>query len=170
MTKTAYEMAQEFHEIFDPRKPAKPTAFGEEDAVHRTGFKAEELVEFLYATADNDAAKFKNFVKELHESIDAAEAKILKKAQPVTDPLVEQVDALIDLLYFGYGSFALMGVDPDPIIKIVHAANMGKLFPDGKPHYDAITNKVLKPENWEQDFAPEMKIKAELARQLAEKK
>ena len=43
---------------------------------------------------------------------------------------------------------------------------MGKLFPDGKPHYDPVTNKVLKPENWEQDFAPEAKIKAEIQRQL----
>ena len=43
---------------------------------------------------------------------------------------------------------------------------MGKLFPDGQPHYDPETNKVLKPENWEQDFAPEAKIKAEIQRQL----
>ena len=58
-----------------------------------------------------------------------------------------------------------MGVNPTKIIEIVHQANMGKLFPDG-PHYDPETNKVLKPENWEQDFAPEAKIKAEIQRQL----
>lgn len=36
----------------------------------------------------------------------------------------------------------------------------------GNLHYDPETNKVLKPENWEQDFAPEAKIKAEIQRQL----
>ena len=43
---------------------------------------------------------------------------------------------------------------------------MGNYFQMGKPHYDPETNKVLKPENWEQDFAPEAKIKAEIQRQL----
>jgi predicted HAD superfamily Cof-like phosphohydrolase len=42
---------------------------------------------------------------------------------------------------------------------------MGKLFPDGKPRYHEITGKVLKPENWEEDFAPERKIKKEIEKQ-----
>ncbi len=58
-----------------------------------------------------------------------------------------------------------MGVNPAKIIEIVHQANMGNYFQMGS-HYDPETNKVLKPENWEQDFAPEVKIKAEIQRQL----
>ncbi|MHC5247682.1 pyrophosphohydrolase domain-containing protein [Enterococcus sp. LJL90] len=165
---TPFEMAEEFHDTFDPRKPLKPTAFNEADALHRTGFKAEELVEFLYAAAGNDQKKFQDFVTTLHQSIDLAKEKVLAKNEPVTDSLVGQVDALTDLLYFIYGSFSLMGVNPETIIEIVHQANMGKLFPDGRPHYDPVTNKVMKPANWQTDFAPEAKIAAELQRQIKE--
>lgn len=160
-----FEMAEEFHETFDPRKPTQPTAFSLADTDHRMGFKAEELVEFLYATANNDQEVFEELVASLHQSIDTAKEKVLSKKKPVTDPLLDQVDALTDLLYFTYGSFSLMGVDPTKIFAIVHQANMGKLFPDGQPHYHPITNKVLKPDDWEARFAPEPKIKAELLRQ-----
>ncbi|MEL5940080.1 HAD family hydrolase, partial [Tetragenococcus halophilus] len=78
-------------------------------------------------------------------------------------------DALADIMYFTYGSFVLLGVDPQPIMDIVHQANMGKVFPDGKPHYDKKTNKVLKPANWEAYIAPEGKITKELQRQKEEK-
>ena len=91
------------------------------------------------------------------------------KQKPVTDTLVEQVDALCDLLYFTYGSFSLLGVDPAPILKIVHEANMGKLFPDGMPHYHPVTHKVMKPADWEERFAPEPRIKAEIERQIVAK-
>lgn len=58
-----------------------------------------------------------------------------------------------------------MGVNPTPIFNIVHKANMGKLFPDGRPRYRPDNGKVMKPDNWEQDFAPEPKIKAEIINQ-----
>ena len=58
--------------------------------------------------------------------------------------MIEQVDALTDILYFTYGSFSLLGVDPTNIFDIVHQANMGKLFPDGQPHYHPVTNKSAK--------------------------
>ena len=45
-----------------------------------------------------------------------------------SDPLVEQVDALTDILYFTYGSFSLLGIVPDRIFEIVHQANMGNYF------------------------------------------
>lgn len=160
-----YEMAVEFHETFNPEKPAKPTAFSPEAAAYRAGFKAEELVEFLYSAANNDSAVFHQLVQDLKGAVDQAEKKIINKNKPVSDPLVEEVDALTDMLYFTYGSFCLLGVEPTKIFEIVHQANMGKLFPDGQPHYDPITNKVLKPENWEADFAPEAKIKQEIQKQ-----
>lgn len=160
-----FEMTEEFHRIFDPRRPKEPTAFSKEDAMNRASFKVEELVEFLYASSENNSEQFDQLVNKLHEAVDTAKKKTLNKGNAVTQPLVDQVDALIDLLYFTYGSFSLLGVDPEPIMKIVHQANMGKLFPDGQPHYDAVTNKVLKPDNWEKDFAPEGKIQAEIERQ-----
>lgn len=165
-----FEKTEAFHQKFDNRKPETPTCFSAKQASDRAGFKVEELVEFLYGSANNEPKVFKELVNQLKQSVDQAEKKVLGKEKKVTDPLVEQVDALIDLLYFTYGSFSLLGVDPTEIFSIVHEANMGKLFPDGKPRYDPVTHKVMKPENWETDFAPEPKIKEEIERQCKVKK
>lgn len=164
-----FEMTEEFHKTFDPTRPPYPQAFSAEKAQFRAGFKIEELVEFLYAASNNDEETFQAGLEHLHQAIDQAQAKLAAKQQPVSDSLVEQVDALCDLLYFTYGSFSLLGVDPAPILAIVHDANMGKLFPDGQPHYDPETHKVMKPSDWEERFAPEPRIKAEIKRQLAQK-
>ena len=80
--------------------------------------------------------------------------------------MVGQVDALIDTLYLTYGSFDLMGVDPEEVFEIVHRANMGKIFPDGQAHFDEVTHKILKPEDWEEKYAPEPAIQKELERQI----
>lgn len=165
MAQNGYQMAREFHQTFDPRIPETPTAFTPEDTSFRAGFKAEELVEFLYAANGENQEQFENSVMLLHDAIDAAKIKVLQKNEPPGDPLVGQVDALTDLLYFTYGSFALINVDPTKILEIVHQANMHKLFPDGKPHYDPITNKVLKPADWQEKYAPEPLIKTELEKQ-----
>lgn len=151
--KQPFEMAEEFHQLFDPRRPKVPTPLSGKEAGHRAGFKIEELVELLYAASDNDLTLFEELVTGLHNSVDQAKAKVLAKEKPTVDVLTEEVDALTDTLYFVYGTFSLIGVDPAPIMEIVHQANMGKLFPDGKPHYDPVTNKVLKPANWAADFA-----------------
>jgi len=44
--------------------------------------------------------------------------------------------------------FAMVGADPYPYFVIVHDANMGKLWPDGKPRYGA-DRKILKPDGYE---------------------
>lgn len=160
-----YEKAELFHETFDNRRPEAPKAFTSKEASARAGFKVEELVEFLYASADNDAEQFHTLVQQLKADVDTAEKKMLQKEKQIDDVLVDQVDALIDLLYFTYGSFSLLGVDPTELFTIVHEANMGKLFPDGKPRYHEVTHKVLKPDDWEEKHAPEPKLKAELERQ-----
>lgn len=163
-------MTGEFHEVFNPRKSEIPTALSREDAKFRGGFKIEELVEYLYASADNDHELFEEDITYLHQSIDAAKQKVLTKHGKVKDSLVDQVDALTDLLYLTYGTFSLMGIDPAPVFEIIHQANMGKRFPDGQPHYDPVTNKVVKPPDWEEKYAPEPKIKAEIFRQVEEAK
>ncbi|MBL1224835.1 HAD family hydrolase [Enterococcus sp. BWR-S5] len=160
-----YEKTELFHKTFDNRRPKAPKAFTAKEASARAGFKTEELVEFLYAAADNDQALFHELVDQLKTDVDTAEKKMLAKEKKIEDTLVDQVDALIDLLYFTYGSFSLLGVDPTELFSIVHEANMGKLFPDGKPRYHEVTHKVLKPDDWEEKYAPEPKLKAELERQ-----
>ena len=101
----------------------------------------------------------------MHEAIDKAAEKVVKKT-PAQKDLIGQVDALIDTLYFTYGSFVLMGVDPERIFDIVHEANMGKVFPDGKAHFDPVTHKILKPDDWDEHYAPEAAIRKEIQRQM----
>ena len=72
------------------------------------------------------------------------------------DEIVEQADAMIDLMYFALGTLVEMGVRPDELFNIVHAANMTKLWEDGKPHYNAM-GKTVKPASWQD---PHEKLKA----------
>ena len=127
-------------------------------------FKQEELVEFIRAACE-DEASFDRSIASLHQALDQAAEKVRTK-HPAEQSLVGQVDALIDTLYLTYGSFVLMGVDPEQIFEIVHRANMGKIFPDGKAHFDPETHKILKPDDWEEKFAPEPAIQKELDRQM----
>lgn len=75
--------------------------------------------------------------------------------------LVGQADACIDMIYFGIGSLVEMGIWPGPLWRIVQAANMAKLGPDGKPIYGD-DGKVKKPEGWQ---PPEPLLGAEVERQ-----
>lgn len=63
------------------------------------------------------------------------------------DNLVDQADAMIDLIYFALGTMVEMGVRPDELFRTVHRANMTKLWPDGKPHFRE-DSKIVKPEGW----------------------
>jgi predicted HAD superfamily Cof-like phosphohydrolase len=73
-----------------------------------------------------------------------------------------QADAMIDLMYFALGTMVEMGVKPEKLFDIVHNANMQKLFPDGKPHYNA-DGKTIKPITWKD---PEPEIVNELEAQM----
>jgi predicted HAD superfamily Cof-like phosphohydrolase len=151
----------------DGKTQEMPRVYLPEEASHRAGFKVEEIVEFLFAASNANLPVFDELTEKLHGSIDQAAAKIKAKPLPEGEnALIGEVDALVDLLYFTYGSFVLMGIDPYEIFNAVHKANMGKIFPDGQAHFDPETHKIMKPDNWSRDFAPEGKIDAELARQI----
>lgn len=160
-----FNKVKDFHLKMDGSINYNPKLYKIDEASHRANFKIEELVEFLYAASQKDKEQFQFAISNLHEAIDNAVKKVTSKPHSET-PLVGEVDALTDLLYFTYGSFVLMGVDPKPFFEIVHEANMNKFFPDGKAHFDQKTHKILKPDNWEKDFAPEPAIRKELNRQL----
>lgn len=161
---TPYEQSKEFHDNFDPVTHKEVTPLSKEAAEFRSGFKLEEILEFLYAANSGKEDQFRSSVDYLKKVLDQEAEAIISKNKEV-EPLVDEVDALIDLLYFTYGTFVMMNVDPTPIFNLVHQANMGKLFPDGKPRYHEVTGKVLKPKNWEANYAPEGKILAEIERQ-----
>ena len=159
-----FNKVKAFHHMMDERTQEEPKAWDLEGATHRADFKIEELVEFVRASSNSDE-DFQAAVAEMHRALDKDATKVSKKI-PAKQDLIGQVDALIDTLYFTYGSFVLMGVDPERIFEIVHQANMGKVFPDGKAHFDPVTHKILKPDDWEEKYAPEPAIKKEIERQI----
>ena len=158
-----FNKVKTFHHMMDERTQEEPKAWDIEGATHRAGFKIEELVEFVRAASSSEE-EFQESLASLHKAINKAAEKVVAKT-PAKQDLVGQVDALIDSLYFTYGSFVLMGVDPERIFDIVHQANMGKIFPDGKAHFEPLTHKILKPDDWEEKYAPEAAIEKELQRQ-----
>ncbi|MCP1159268.1 HAD family hydrolase [Bacillus infantis] len=161
-----YYMVQDFHKAFNHKYSEKPTPMDETTALNRAVWTGEELVEFLYATVAGDEKKFKSLVGQLYNGLDKATTKILTNKPVIDDVLVAQADALIDVEYFNQGSFTILGVEPFNLFKIVQDANMGKLWEDGKPRFREEDGKIVKPPNWEKDFAPEPKLKAEIERQI----
>ncbi len=78
------------------------------------------------------------------------------------EDLVEQSDAMIDLIYFTLGTLVEMGVKPEKLFEIVHKANLSKLWEDGKPHFNEM-GKTIKPSGWED---PHEKLQEEINSQL----
>jgi predicted HAD superfamily Cof-like phosphohydrolase len=78
--------------------------------------------------------------------------------------LVDQADAMIDLIYLAIGTLVELGVQPEPLFQIVQNANMSKLWEDGKPRLNPETNKVMKPPTF---IRPEPLLQAEIERQVA---
>jgi predicted HAD superfamily Cof-like phosphohydrolase len=83
------------------------------------------------------------------------------------ETLVDQCDAITDILYFALGTMVELGIEPANLFDIVQRANMSKLFPDGKPHYRVTDGKVQKPPTWQ---PPEPFLEAEIQRQIDLKK
>lgn len=159
-TKTDFMKVREFQKAFNCPAPEVPTPLDDKLVTNRANFIMEEVVELLYASSDGDKDKFQRFTNNLIGSIFDTFKKQLTKPFP-EDRLIGQVDALIDIKYFAEGGLVEASIVPDKIFDIVHVANMQKIFPDGKPHYNEV-GKVIKPDGWE---APEPKIEEEINRQ-----
>ena len=85
--------------------------------------------------ADRAKKRYDWMLEELNEFLEAE------------GDIVEQADAMIDLIYFALGTLVEMGIRPDEPFEIVQKANMSKLWPDGKPHFRA-DGKTIKPDTW----------------------
>ena len=103
-------------------------------------------------SAERAKKRYNWMLEEINEFIEA-------------DEIVEQADAMIDVIYFALGTLVEMGIQPDALFQIVQDANMSKLWSDGKPHYNA-EGKTIKPSTWED---PHEKLKAEIKNQLEKK-
>ncbi|MBO1114262.1 hypothetical protein [Bordetella petrii] len=62
--------------------------------------------------------------------------------------IVDQVDALMDILCHVMGALVEMGVRPGVPMTLVYESNLAKLWPDGVARLD-VDGKLLKPPNWE---------------------
>lgn len=92
--------------------------------------------------------RYKWMLEEINEFLEA-------------DEIVEQADAMIDVIYFALGTLVEMGIEPDSLFRIVQEANMSKLWPDGKPHYNE-DGKTIKPSTW---VDPHNRLRKEIERQ-----
>ena len=163
-----YYMVKEFHKAFNHLHNDKPTPIAPDVALNRAVWTGEELVEFLYASVGGDLNYFLQLTRQFHEGLLNAEKKILEKQPVIDDILTAQADALVDVEYFNQGSFNILGVEPFNLFKIVQEANMGKLWEDGKPRFREEDGKIVKPPHWEENFAPEGRLKEEIERQKAQ--
>ncbi|GMA69894.1 haloacid dehalogenase [Leuconostoc litchii] len=165
MTDQLYERAEEFHKMFDDRQPKQPKELNKVDLANRVGFILEELTE-LAASHCQSTVDIDEIFANISQRLDAAKKKLQDKTTNDNAPIVQQSDSLGDIIYLAYGSYVLMGIDPTHILEVIHSANMHKLFPDGTAHRDKLTNKVLKPDNWFENYQPEPKIKNTIDEQL----
>lgn len=97
-------------------------------------------------TEDRAVKRYQWMLEEINEFLVAVK----------NQDIVEQADAMIDVIYFALGTLVEMGVEPDLLFSIVQEANMSKLWPDGTPHYNGM-GKVIKPSGWE-DPHPKLEV------------
>lgn len=150
-------MVAEFHEAFG--QPSAPEPHMPESKQHeRIGVVIDHL-ENARLTASMGARlgcrrclRLRLITEELRELAESMR----------DDDLTGALDALVDIRYVVDGTVVEFGLDSqaperaraghvwtrfDEAFRRVHAANMAKLGPDGKPVIDA-TGKIRKPEGW----------------------
>ena len=152
----AYEQVKQFHAACGIEMPDKPTLLsGAGIATNRITANHMELACDVMKSGQYGGGEVNNRGSYMLEEL----AEFMRAST-----IEDQADALIDLTYFIFGTFTLMGINPEPIFDIVQAANMAKVGPDGKVILKE-QGKIQKPEGWHENFAPESKIREEIERQ-----
>lgn len=160
-----YFLVRDFHKAFNHPAPDEPTVMDFDTAYNRSKWVLEELIEHMAAT---DVTKLSEAREKMHEDLDKMLDTELQKnlSQDLNNKeevLMNQMDALIDQLYFVYGSLVVQGINPKNPFEIVNSCNMDKLQ-DGQIVYkDAERKKIGKREGW---LPPDEDLKAELQRQI----
>lgn len=163
--KSKFAQVKEFHKAFKHPAPDKPTVMDFGTSYNRSKWVIEEVIEHLHATDDKQlSANFNQLIEDVGNMVDK---ELSKPDAPETDEerLIAQADALIDQLYFVYGSLVVQGINPDKLFEIVNSYNMDKLE-DGKIVYkDEGKTKIGKRKGW---LPPDEELKAEIRRQIKE--
>lgn len=172
-TKSEQEMVSEFHKAFNYPRSDKPVVLDPDTVLKRISFIQEELIELLAASVDT-TDEFDSYLEEYTNQFTEAVFKERSKVQlrergeveqSETQRIVDQSDALVDILYFTFGSADISGVQLKPLFDIVQEANMAKLDENGRPIYNEF-GKIQKPEGWKEKHAPEPKLYAEVEKQI----
>lgn len=157
-----------FQKVFGHPHESKPTVPSLERFVNRKGWGAiEESVEQLHTLSSNQE-EFEAAANTLKTYIDKAVAKQAGKPflTDETEKLAALADGLGDELWFLLGDCVEAGIDIDPVIRIIEASNLSKLFtaPDGTKYAEEDEKgKIIKSPDF---FAPEEKIKEDIIRQM----
>lgn len=157
-----YHLVKEFHEKFQHPLSDSPTVMDFDTAYNRSKWVLEELIEHLAST---DIEKLHYVRERLHRDLDTmidteiTKAKNSKTTKRTQDVLLNQIDALVDQLYFVYGSFVVQGVDPKRPFEIVHNFNMDKLDNGEIVYKDAEMTKIGKRVGW---LPPDEELKKEI--------
>ena len=136
--------------------PTAPKALSRKNWAFLKKMITDELSEVDQAFAD-----FDNQITQVTE-------EGLQYAYDSSDLIAEQADGMIDMIYYILDCARKHGISLDPIMELVHSANMTKVDPEtGKCRRDTDPTsprfgKILKPVNFK---APN--IKAEVNRQSA---
>lgn len=134
---TIRDQVSEFHRAFGQSIEDKPMVPAAQIITLRVNLIAEEFCEMLEAVYGDDDG--------IHAVREAIKNQVAYGNIRVD--MVEFADALADLAYVIEGANLAFGIDSGAVLAVVHAANMRKLGPDGKPIVRA-DGKRLKPEGW----------------------
>src|SRR5699024_11108553 len=126
-----------------------------------------ELLELLASSVDSEDELF-DYMQDLdmhkHEAVKKELPKVSHKNE--LDRIIAQSDALVDILYFTYGTADIASIDLRPLFKILQTANMSKLDDNGEPIYNEF-GKIVKSSNFQ---PPEENIEKEIKKQIEEAK
>lgn len=134
MVNKMHEDVAKFHEKFDLLRHTKPGRLTKRKLQERIEFMQEELNEFK-------AAAGLNFVPAQVGTFGGPEIWINKGPQD----LVQQADALVDLVYVALGTAVMMGLPWQALWDDVQRANMAKVR--GATHRGHAVD-VKKPKDW----------------------
>jgi predicted HAD superfamily Cof-like phosphohydrolase len=137
---TIRAQVSEFHRAFGQDIGDKPAVPSDEEVIQlRVNLIGEEFCEMLEAIFGE------------HEEIEFIRESIAYLVEHEVDreavDMPELAHALADLDYVVEGTRLAFGFDGGPIAAIIHANNLSKLGPDGKPLKRA-DGKAIKPDSW----------------------
>lgn len=127
---------REFHEKFGLAYRGKPRTLPDELREFRIGFLEEEILEYR---DEIDLAR--NLIYQVRAKF--------RDPDQLTEPLANQLDALVDLVYVALGNAYLQGFDFSEAWRRVHRANMAKerATPDTASARGGVFD-IVKPPGW----------------------